>query len=123
MSLPLFAASLIEVQPALIFWTLVTFILVAIFLRWKAWGPILGMVEEREKQITNAVEAAKKERAEAEKILGEQKKAIAEARGMAVNLAIEVAQKLLAENLNEPRHRALAEQFVDQLSQKAPVRP
>jgi F-type H+-transporting ATPase subunit b len=76
----LFASSLIEIRPGLIIWTLVTFFLVAVVLRWKAWGPILGLVEEREKQIQNAIESAKRERAEAEKILAEQKTAAAEAR-------------------------------------------
>lgn len=81
MTLPLlFAASFVDVRPGLIFWTLVTFILVAVVLRWKAWGPILSVAEEREKQITNAIEAAKRERTEAEKLLAEQKTAIADAR-------------------------------------------
>src|SRR3954471_16520691 len=74
------ASGLTEIRPGLIFWTLVTFILVAFVLRTRAWGPILGLVEERERQITDAVESAKRERAEAEKLLAEQKSAIAEAR-------------------------------------------
>lgn len=80
MHFTLLAASLTEIRPALIFWTLITFGIVALVLRWKAWGPILALVDEREKQIQNAVDAAKKERAEAEKLLAEQKSAIAEAR-------------------------------------------
>jgi F-type H+-transporting ATPase subunit b len=76
----LIASGFTEIRPSLIFWTLVTFALVALVLRWKAWGPILSVVEEREKQITAAVESAKRERAEAEKLLAEQKSAIAEAR-------------------------------------------
>ncbi|HLT30170.1 MAG TPA: F0F1 ATP synthase subunit B [Myxococcaceae bacterium] len=81
MPLPLLvAASFVDVRPGLIFWTLVTFILVFVVLRWKAWGPILTVAEEREKQITNAIESAKRERAEAEKLLAEQKTAIADAR-------------------------------------------
>src|SRR6478752_1309657 len=74
------ASGLTEIRPGLIFWTLVTFILVALVLRSRAWGPILSLVEEREKQISSAVESAKRERAEAEKLLAEQKSAIAEAR-------------------------------------------
>lgn len=80
MSFVLLASSLTEIRPGLIFWTLVTFILVALVLRWKAWGPVLSLVEEREKQITNAVESAKRERAEAERLLAEQRTAIADAR-------------------------------------------
>lgn len=164
------ASSFVEVRPGLIFWTLVTFIIVAIILRAKAWGPILSLVEEREKQIASSIEAAKRERAEAEKLLAEQKTAIAEARrdaqemlrrnqqevekfreelmaksrkeadefkasaqreieeqkskaiaevkAMAVDLSMEVASKLLNERLDDTRHRALAEQFVQGLPLK-----
>ena len=80
------ASQLHEVRPGLIFWTIVTFLIVVFVLRAKAWGPILGLVEEREKQITNAIESAKRERAEAEKLLAEQKTAIAEARREAAEM-------------------------------------
>lgn len=173
MSFTLLAASFTDIRPGLIFWTLITFAIVAIVLRMKAWGPILAVVEEREKQLQNAVDAAKKERAEAERLLAEQKTAIAEARresaemmrktqadmekfrdelkaqaakeaaelktqaareieeqkkkavaevkSLAANLAIEVAAKLIGERLDEPKHRALAEQYIDQLAQNKPL--
>src|SRR5689334_18405717 len=163
----LLASGLIEVKPGLIFWTLVTFILVALILRSRAWGPILSLVEEREKQIAASVEAAKKERAEAEKLLADQKvaigqarqeaadmmrksqaemerfreqlmaearkkaeeeldgarkqiqeeknKAIAEVKGMAVDLALQATERLLGEKLDDTKHRKLAEQFIDQM--------
>ena len=82
----LLASSFIDVRPGLIFWTLVTFIIVAIILRSRAWKPILNLVEEREKQIANAIESAKRERAEAEKLLADQKTAIAEARREATEM-------------------------------------
>lgn len=168
----LLAASLIEVKPGLIFWTLITFVLVALILRSRAWGPILSLVEEREKQIAASVEAAKKERAEAEKLLADQKaaitlarqeasdmmrksqaemerfkeqvmaearqkaeeelagarktiqeeknKAILEVKGIAVELAIQATERLLAEKLDDPKHRQLAEQFIDQLPRPSP---
>ncbi len=79
-------ASLTEVNPGLTFWTIITFIVVFIVLRWKAWGPILQMVQEREKAIQDAIDAAKRERQEAERMLGEQKQAISEARREAADL-------------------------------------
>ncbi|TSC23887.1 F0F1 ATP synthase subunit B [Corallococcus sp. Z5C101001] len=161
------ASSFVEVRPGLIFWTIVTFVIVMLVLRAKAWGPILSLVEEREKQISNAIESAKRERAEAEKLLADQKTAIAEARreaaemmrrntadmekfrdelmaksrkeaeelklsarreiedqkakaisevrSMAVDLAMEVAGKLINERMDDSKHRALAEQFVQGL--------
>jgi F-type H+-transporting ATPase subunit b len=72
--------SFTDVKPGLIIWTWITFIIVAIILRKFAWGPLLSAVEGREKSITSAIESAKRERAEAEKLLAEQKTAIAGAR-------------------------------------------
>jgi F-type H+-transporting ATPase subunit b len=86
MSFLLLASSLTSIEPGLIFWTLVTFVLVAIILRAKAWGPILTLVQEREKQIESSLEAAKRERQEAEKLLAEQKTAIEAARREAADL-------------------------------------
>jgi F-type H+-transporting ATPase subunit b len=169
------AGSLTDVQPGLVFWTLVTFIVVAIVLRRVAWKPLLEAVNEREKQIQSSIDAAKKERAEAEKLLGEQKTAIAAARAEAaeqlrktttdmeklreelmgksrkeaeelkadarktieaervkavadlkneaVGLAIQIAEKLLSEKLDDSKHRALAEQFVNDLQKQSGPQP
>ena len=69
-----------DVKPGLIIWTWNTFIVVAVLLRKFAWGPLLSSVEGREKAIVDAIESAKRERAEAEKLLAEQKTATAHAR-------------------------------------------
>lgn len=79
-------ASLIDVNPGLIFWTLITFALVIFILSRVAWGPILGLIEEREKAISDAIESAKRERAEAERLLAEQKSAVADARREAAEM-------------------------------------
>jgi len=76
----LLASSFTDVKPGLIIWTWITFIVVLVILRKAAWGPLLKSVEDREKNILNAIESAKRERAEAEKLLSEQKTAIAQAR-------------------------------------------
>src|SRR6476619_6812116 len=80
------ASSLIDVNPGLIFWTLVTFAVVIFILGRVAWKPILGFIEEREKAIADAIEASKRERAEAERLLAEQKSAIADARREAAEM-------------------------------------
>ena len=171
MSLPfLLASGLTEIRPGLIFWTLVTFGLVALVLRRSAWGPSLKVVDERERQISNAIESAKRERAEAEKLLAEQKTAIAEARReaaemmrknhedverlrgelltkaraeadaqradaqraiqdekmkaiaevkkVAADLAIQIAEKLIGEKMDDAHQRSLAQQYIDQLAAK-----
>ena len=162
--------SFTDVKPGLIIWTWITFIIVLFILRRFAWGPLLSAVEGREKNITNAIESAKRERAEAEKLLGEQKtaiaaarqeaadavrktqadmekfreelmskarkeadslkadaqraindervKAIAELKGEAAKLSIAIAEKLLNERLDDAKHQALAQQFVQDLGKK-----
>ena len=164
------AAGFTDVRPGLIFWTLITFFIVAFLLRRMAWGPILKAVEEREKAISGSIESAKRERAEAEKLLGEQKTAIAGARAEAaemmrknqadmekfredlmgksrkeaedlkadarrsieeervkavseikqhtVALALQVAEKLIEEKLDDAKHKALAEKFVEELGRQ-----
>ncbi len=86
MPIVLAASNLVDVRPGLIFWTLVTFFLVALLLRRVAWGPILKVVDEREKTIAASIESAKRERAEAERLLAEQKSAIADARREAAEM-------------------------------------
>ncbi len=86
MPIVLAASSLVDVRPGLIFWTLVTFFLVALLLRRVAWGPILKVVDDREKAIAASIESAKRERAEAERLLAEQKEAIQKARAEAAEM-------------------------------------
>src|SRR5450432_2594074 len=77
---PLFAAGLLDIEPGLIFWTLITFSLLYFFLRWKVFGPILKVTAEREQRIRESVDKARLDREEAEKILAEQRKLLGDAR-------------------------------------------
>jgi F-type H+-transporting ATPase subunit b len=77
---PLFCASFLDIEPGLVFWTLVTFVCLAILLRWKAWGPLLHAVADREKRIHEAVEGAKKDREESQRLLDEHRKLVSDAR-------------------------------------------
>ncbi len=76
----LLAAGLTDVNFALSFWTALTFGLLIIVLGKFAWGPILQMIELREKTIGDAIESAKKERAAAEAASVEMKAALDKAR-------------------------------------------
>jgi F-type H+-transporting ATPase subunit b len=167
------ASSFTDVKPGLIIWTWITFIVVLLVLRKVAWGPLLTSVEAREKNIVNAIDSAKRERAEAEKLLAEQKSAVAQARqeaaeqvrktqadlekfrdelmakarkeadelkldarrtideervkavaelkGEAVRLSLQIAEKLLGERLDDAKHQQLAQQFVTDLGKKTPT--
>ncbi len=81
------AGSLTDLNPGLTLWTALTFIVLLVVLGKFAWGPIVKMLDEREKTIREAIESAKKERAEAEKLLAEQKESLARASREAAELA------------------------------------
>jgi len=112
MPIVLAASNLVDVRPGLIFWTLVTFFLVALLLRRVAWGPILKVVDEREKSIAASIESAKRERAEAERLLAEQKDAIQKARAEAADMMrrnAEDVEKLRTELVAKARAEAEAQ--------------
>src|SRR2546423_15641565 len=56
------AAGLTDVNFALSFWTALTFLILIVVLGKFAWGPILQMLETRERTIAEAIESAEKER-------------------------------------------------------------
>jgi F-type H+-transporting ATPase subunit b len=108
----LLAAGLVDVRPGLIFWTLVTFFVVAFVLRRVAWGPILKVVDQREKTIAASLESARRERQEAEKLLAEQKDAIQKARSEAAEMMRRNAddvEKLRIELVSKARAEAEAQ--------------
>ncbi len=174
MPLLLAESSLLEVRPGLIFWVLVTFAVAGYILSRVAWTPLLKRLDDREKTLQGSLDAAKHERGEAEKLLGEQKaaiatarreaaemvrrnaedverlradllakaraqaeelkaeakraiddeklKAVAEVKGVAADLAVQIAEKLLGENLDADKQRKLAQQYVESLGKKPPTR-
>jgi F-type H+-transporting ATPase subunit b len=82
----LLAAGLTDINVALVVWTLVTFGLLVIVLKRFAWGPILETIEAREKTINDALESARRERAEAEKAAADMRASLDKARGEAADL-------------------------------------
>ncbi len=84
---PVLAAGIMDLNPGLTLWTAITFLVLIVVLGKFAWGPIVKMLDERERTIRDAIEQAKKERAEAEKMLAEQKASLAAAQREAAALA------------------------------------
>jgi F-type H+-transporting ATPase subunit b len=84
---PVLAASIMDLNPGLTLWTAITFLLLLVVLQKFAFGPIVKMLADREKSIKDAIEQAKKERAEAERMLAEQKQSLAAAQREAAALA------------------------------------
>jgi F-type H+-transporting ATPase subunit b len=80
------AAGLTDVNFALSFWTALTFAILIVVLGKFAWGPILQMIETREKTIADALESARRERAAAEAAAAEMKAALERARAESAEL-------------------------------------
>src|SRR5437879_13604301 len=82
----LVAAGLTDINVALVVWTTVTFALLIVVLGKFAWGPILQMIETRERTIAAAIEPAKRERAEAAKAAAEMRATLEKAQAEAGEL-------------------------------------
>ena len=85
--LVLAAGGLTDLNPGLTLWTAITFLFLLLVLSRFAWGPIVKMLNERERTIREAIQAAKKERAEAKRMLAEQKASLVQAQRDAADLA------------------------------------
>lgn len=70
---------MLDINPGLIVWTIVTFILLVTVLRAYAWKPLLAVLQEREEHVRNSIERAEQARAESERILEENRKQLATA--------------------------------------------
>jgi F-type H+-transporting ATPase subunit b len=63
-----------------IIWTLVTFVILFFLLKRYAWGPLLAMLDERERSVKESLEAAERARAEADETLRRNQEILAGAR-------------------------------------------
>ncbi|MFL5543563.1 MAG: F0F1 ATP synthase subunit B [Gemmatimonadaceae bacterium] len=86
------AGSLLSLNGGLMFWTLVTFIIVLFILGRLVFPKITAAVEAREKALEEAIEGAKRDREEAARILAEQQRQIEAARGEAQKIIVEARQ-------------------------------
>jgi F-type H+-transporting ATPase subunit b len=97
---------LMDVRLNLMFWTLVIFGVLFFILKKAAFPAIYGAVEAREKALHDALEAAKRDRDEAAKVLAEHKAAITGARDEAQKLIADarlVSEKSRADMLEKTR--------------------
>jgi F-type H+-transporting ATPase subunit b len=75
-----------------ILFQLIMFIILLALLKKFAWGPLMGIMKQREEHIANEINAAEKSRLEAKKLVDEQRNMLKEARTEAQSL-IESAKK------------------------------
>jgi F-type H+-transporting ATPase subunit b len=96
--------NLLSPNGGLMFWTLVTFLLVFVILGRLVFPKITAAVEAREKALEEAIEGAKRDREEAARALSEQLRQIEAARGEAQKIIVEgrqVGEKLRAQMIDE----------------------
>ena len=96
---------MLEINPGLMIWTILTFVCLAMVLGKFAWKPILKMLDERENKIRSALEQAERARTEAAEMIKQNEKNLA--------LAEEEYQKMIREG------KALAEKMKDEIVVKA----
>jgi F-type H+-transporting ATPase subunit b len=99
-------SALINPNLGTIFWTMVTFLIFAFILSRVAWKPLIAALDAREDSIRDSLDTAKRERDEAQRVLGEHKQLVAEAhreRAAAMAAGQEDAERLKAEILEEAR--------------------
>jgi len=94
-----------DINPGLIVWTIVTFVLLLMVLGKYAWKPLLQALQEREERIHSAVGEAEKARAEAAELLKQNERNMARAE--------EEYQKVIREG------KALAEKMKEEIVTKA----
>jgi F-type H+-transporting ATPase subunit b len=96
--------SLIDINFGLMFWTILTFLIVLFVLKRFAFGPIQAMLDARSAQISTDVDAAQTAREEAQAALAEYRQALADSRKEATKI-IEDARKVAEDH----RKRDIAE--------------
>jgi F-type H+-transporting ATPase subunit b len=106
---------LLQVEPGLMIWTLVTFVLLLIVLKAVAWKPLLGMLKEREERIQESLEQAEKARQDTQVAAEENLKAMAESQAEAQRTITEgrEAAERVAQDVRE-RAQAEAQQLLQQ---------
>ena len=97
---------------------LVAFLLLMLLLKKFAWGPLMGIMKERENHIANEIESAEQSRLETKKLLEEQRELLKESRNEAAGL-IESAKKQA--EMQREEIMALAKAEADRLKESAKV--
>jgi F-type H+-transporting ATPase subunit b len=98
--------SLTDIRFNLMLWTLITFLAAFFALRKWAFPPMFRAVEAREKALEEAIEGAKRDRAEAAQLLAEQRKQLDAARGEAQKFMADarvVSEKARTDLLDQTR--------------------
>jgi len=100
---------MLDPNPGLIVWTIVTFILLVIVLRKIAWKPLLEALNRREEHVRSSLERAEHAKQEAERLLEENRKQLARAEGESRRILNEgraLAEKLKVEIMDKANQQS-----------------
>ena len=109
------ANPLIEVNPGLMIWTIVCFLVVLFVLSKFAFGPIQKMIDDRRQRIEQAIAEADNARAEARNLVEEHRKLIGQAKSESEEILAEARRiadaqrERVREETEEDRQRRLEE--------------
>lgn len=99
-------ADLLSPNGGLMFWTIVIFVLLLLLLSKFAFKPMLAAVEAREKSLQDALDAARRDREEAQRVLADHRAQLEKARGEAQKLIADgraTAEKLRSDLLEQTK--------------------
>lgn len=100
---------MLEINPGLILWTIISFTVLVFVLGKFAWKPILKALEERESKIQNALDQADRARAEAAELMKQNEQNMARAEQeyqKMIRESKEMAEKLKEEIVGKARQQA-----------------
>ena len=100
---------MLTVHGGLLFWTIVTFLILLVVLKKIAWGPIIAALESREKEIKEALDSAALAKANAEKATSDYEKIKQEAQSEAQKIltdAKSVKEKMISDAVLEAKTKA-----------------
>jgi F-type H+-transporting ATPase subunit b len=111
---------MLDINPGLILWTIITFIIVLVILRAKAWKPLLQALTEREEKIRTALQHAEDAQAEAQRLLEDNKRQLAKAEEEShriIKQGRELGDRLKAEIVDKANtsSRVMIEQAKDEI--------
>ena len=103
------SGSIIDVDPGVVFWTVITFIVLLIILKKFAWKPILTALDQRENAIRESLEKAEQAKLDAQNVLEQNQASLAKAEEESkkiVEQSRQYAEKLKDQILQDSRDQA-----------------
>jgi F-type H+-transporting ATPase subunit b len=109
------SGGLLDPKAGLMFWTLLIFVLLFTVLAKFAFKPLFAAVEAREKALEDAIDGAKRDRAEAEQLLAQQRAHLDTARSEAQQIIADsraMSEKMRSDLLAQTKHQQ--EEMIEQ---------